>query len=308
MPPASATTSRATAGRSASASARSARETVDLKAWTAEQLIEEAHAAFERVWQQRDGWGNEDASESTIDIAEFLSENNYPERIRGTLRDRLTYLWADLLANSSFWSPTQSNEKFKLDAALLIHADDALRGVDLTDPTVHPLTRLAAILGDLERWHNRQDRPEAAFEARLDRLRRLIQAFGAGSSKTSELRDGLRLSVESFSRDLPWWSMGMARLAEQVRTDEREATPLVAARAIALGGAEAHPESLGAQTCRAIVEQIEAPSVSVASMSNDGTRRRSIELSYKNLTRLYFRAYRTDLIDRVESSNDYQLL
>ncbi len=147
---------------------------VDLKRWTLEQIVAEANRAFGRVWAERAAWG-----ESSIgELARYIDQNDYPPRIRGTLRDAVSYLWVELLADSSLWRPGQSNELYQLDVAALIAGDPAhSAALDLADPRVHPLAKIGAVLDDLEAWHGSAGRPEAALEARLERLRRLHAAF-----------------------------------------------------------------------------------------------------------------------------------
>jgi len=70
---------------------------VDLKRWTLEQIVAEANRAYSRVWAERARWG-----ESSIgELARYIDQNDYPARIRGTLRDAVSYLWVELLADSS---------------------------------------------------------------------------------------------------------------------------------------------------------------------------------------------------------------
>lgn len=76
--------------------------TVDLKAWTKDQIYAEAQRAYAEVWKQRAELGAEPISR----LAEFLDQNNYPEGIRSTLRDAISYLYADLLADASLDSGT----------------------------------------------------------------------------------------------------------------------------------------------------------------------------------------------------------
>jgi hypothetical protein len=149
---------------------------VDLKRWTLEQIVAEANRAYSRVWAERAKWG-----ESSIgELARYIDQNDYPARIRGTLRDAVSYLWVELLADSSLWRPGQANQLYQLDVPALIAGDPARSAaLDLAEPRVHPLSKIGAVLDDLEVWHGSAGRPEAALEARLERLRRLNAAFAS---------------------------------------------------------------------------------------------------------------------------------
>ena len=276
-------------------------EEVDLKKWTADQIYSEAEDAYRAVWAERESWGDGPIGP----LAEVLEQNSYPPRIRGTLRDTISYLWAELLGNSSYWGPEDSNEIFRLDLETLLSTDPAA-GQDLTATETHPLTKLTAVLADLESWHRGANRPEAAFEARLNRLERLWGQLSEKEDRARLVAD-LEAEVEDLGRRYEWWSVGMARLAQWLQ-EGSDPNRLDHARTVALKGRRAHPDSVGGRQCNSIVAAIEAPSYSLTAMASDGLDRRSIEISHKNLAALHFRAYRVDLGRTVEGAKDYNLL
>lgn len=274
---------------------------IDLKSWTKEQILTEAARAYVEAWKVRDALGKEPVAR----LSDFLQPNNYPDGIRGSLRDAVSYLFVELLADSSGWRPEQSNDLFQLDLEALLAGDPAVaHAVSLEDPAVHPLVRLGAILSDLEAWHAASGQREAVLEARLERLRRLHQSFSNAEDRLRIKKD-LETRLPAF-RELPWWSVGQAELAEFVRV-ETTADNLVRARAIALAGAKAYPDSPGGIRCRSIIESIEAPDYQLAAMANDGSRKRSIEVTHRNLAALTFRAYPIELEKRVSEAHDYNL-
>ena len=165
--------------------------------------------------------------------------------------------------------------------------------------------RIGALLDNLEAWHAGRGEREAALEARLERLRRLHDSFTESADRLVLRRElSRRLSAH---RDVPWWAEGQAVLAGFVQADDRPGN-LVRARALALEGARAYPGSIGGQRCRSFAASIERPDYQIASMSSDGTGRRSIEVTHRNLPTLHFRAYALDLVKRVESVRNYNLL
>ncbi len=275
---------------------------VDLKAWTRDEIQAEAVRAYAEVWQDREALGRVAVNA----VAEFVEPNNYPKEIRGTLRDAASYLFAALLADTSGWRPEQSNGVFSLDSKALIAGDAAVsRLVKLDDPALHPLLKLGAVLDDLEAWHAGAGEKEAAFEARLERLRRLDTAFTDEGDRTA-IRKDLAAKLPSYA-GVPWFSMGKAQLADFARQSDGPGN-LVRARALALEAIQAYPKSLGADRARSIAGQIEAPDWSMAAMASDGAGRRSIEVTHRNLSALHFRAYRVDLEERVGRAKDYNLL
>ena len=279
--------------------------TVDLKAWTREQIYDEAVRAYVDLWKEREALGRESVKE----LSEFVEPNDYPPGIRPTLRDALSYFFAELLADTSGWSPAQSNGIYALDLAGLLRADAkstaATASARLGDPAIHPVERFVAVLADLEGWHLGRSQREAAFEARLERLRRLHTAFTEEDDRDAIERD-LDHRLPAMA-DLPWFAMGQAQLAEFLESGS-EGDALVRARAAAETGRRAYPDSIGGQRCRAIVARIEAPGYDVYAMESDGAGRRSILVNHRNVARLDFRAYALDLPRRLEAIRDMNRL
>jgi uncharacterized protein YfaS (alpha-2-macroglobulin family) len=275
---------------------------VDLKAWTRDQITAEAARAFTAAWKEREALG----AESVETLKEFVELNDYPRTVRGTARDAIAYLFTGFLADTGGWRPEQASELFTLERDALVAGREATSGsVAAGDPAVHPLVRLGAILDDHEAWHRARGEREAELEARLTRLRRLRDAYTDPGDREA-IRKDLARRLPAF-RDVAWWAMGQAELAEMTRSEDRP-TALVRARALALEGEKAWPDSVGGRRCRSIVASIEAPDFQVASMSSDGPEKRSIEVRHRNLAALHFRAYPFDLEVRLATAKDYSLL
>ena len=267
-------------------------ETVDLAVWTGAQIAAEINRAFARAWHGRRALGQRSLGR----LAAYVEQNGYPARIRGTTRDTLSYLWAEVLVDSSTWSPAEAHAVERLDFDALLagqpHLEVPLEAA-LTRAEVHPLVKLAIVLGDLEAWHRAGERPEAAFEAYRQRLLALT-AHARNASDRARLSSGLEARLEALGRQYPWWSMGMAARADLAR-DSTGHEHLIAAFQLATEGAQAFPESLGGRRCRALADTIEAPWFQLAGMAVDGPGRRSLGVTYKNLPALFLRAYHLPL-------------
>lgn len=274
---------------------------VDLKRWTSEQIAAAANRAFERVWQARAAWGAEPIGE----LSRYLQQNDFPPRIRGTLRDAVTYLWVELLDDSSLWRPGQDAEIYRLELGELL-AGVPGAAPDLADPRVHPLLRIAFLTGDLERWHAAAGRAEAALEATLERIRRLDGHLERAEDHAT-VRSALATRLAAFDHSLEWWAAGQAELAQLTRVEDAP-DALVRARAIALAGAERHPGTIGGQRCHHVVAAIEEPAYQVTATASDATGERSIRVTHRNLGTLYFRAYRYDLERFLAAGQDRNLL
>jgi uncharacterized protein YfaS (alpha-2-macroglobulin family) len=270
----------------------------DLKAWTRDQIYAEAQKAYQTLWEQRAALGNEPVSV----LAEYVQPNNYPAGIRSTLRDAVSYLYISLLADTTFWRPEESNEIYRLNLKALLGAPP--KTVALADAAVHPILKIQAILGDLEAWHAGNGRREAALEARLELLRRLHASFSQAEDRAA-IEGALQTLLPRY-RDVSWWAMGMATMAEFTGAQD-QAGKLIRVRRIADEGYRAFPESVGGKRCLFMLRQVEAPDFQITSMSTDGSQKRSIEVTHKNLRALYFRAYDTRLSQRLEKGESLDL-
>jgi len=276
-------------------------EEVDLKRWTMHQIHDAAKDAYLSVWSNRAVLGT--LPRDTL--KEIMTPNGYPEGIRPTLRDAVSYLFVATLSDTQGWTPEQSNETWRLDLEDLLRSKPGERPRIVGNRTAHPLVRVVAVLEDLESWHTASGNRNGAFEARLERLRRLHAAFTEGTDR-AVIRAHLEKRIPAMA-DRPWSAMGRAQLAGFVQQlDEPDA--LIRARRIALKGHEAWPDSVGGQRCLHMVKSIEAPDYNLESMKSDGPRKRSMGINYKNLKTLYLRAYPVNLKRQVESSDDWNLL
>ncbi len=243
-----------------------------------------AMAASREAWSLRQDLGEIPLSS----LHRYLMPNNYPSEIRGTMRDALTYQFVEILGNREVRWNEDSEGTAGLDLPALIRGE--IRG-DQAAPD-HPLREMAAVLGDLEAWHLAAGRREAALEARLTRMRWLHEAFTDEEDRRLISRD-LEAYLEGF-RDVPWWSMGMATLAELLMQEE-EPGHFARAHAVAVAGRDAWPDSPGGKRCATIASAIELPGFRLEAMKSDGLGRRSLAVTHKNLSTLYFRAHTYDL-------------
>jgi uncharacterized protein YfaS (alpha-2-macroglobulin family) len=275
---------------------------VDLKAWTRDQIFEEAWTTLLRVWDDR-GRLQDFAPK---DFPDYWSPGDYPAGIRSTLRDSVVYLMARLLIDTGFWTPRQTNELFLLNLEALTGDPAAEKSAAdiLKSPASHPLEKIAALLGEHESFCRRSGRPEGALEARLERLQALYESFTQEEDRSHILKR-LAEFLPKY-RSYPWWAMGQAVMAEWTRS-ESAADSLIRARRLAQEGVDAYPNSPGGRRCLNIVKSLEAPHYSVEIMLTDAPGKRSIRVTHRNLDRLFFRAYPVDLMERIRTSKDYNL-
>lgn len=262
-------------------------EKVDLKAWTSQQIGEEISRSFDEIMKLEEIL----ARPAPDFFKTYVSENNYPMGIKPVFRDVVVEMATRHLANSQYWTPRESREVYKNDFGALSRKPPTKR-IAASDLTRHPIEKIASWLGEHREFHLRAKREEAALNALYMLYEKLFQASNEAGDR-EVLRKNLK-SLQGSNRGLSWWSRGQALLSDQIASGDSPSR-LIEARAEALAGLKAFPESIGGKMCASIVQRIEAPSYSVLSMSTDSAAKRSILVNYKNLTRLYLRAYKMDV-------------
>lgn len=273
---------------------------VDLKAWTTEQLGSAIGAAFDDV--MKEGGATLEGPAPAF-VGKFLDKNSHPSGVRPTLRDAVVYMTVEHLRNTQFWTAEQSAEiyRIEIDKQFEGSASSATARISAGDERFHPLRRLASWLNDHREFHTRAGRIEAIMETRYVLFESLYSAMTESDDRL-ELRKRLAKYQESNS-NLPWWSRGQALLADFVRQDV-VAGGLIQARAIAKAGQERHPSSYGGTLCAAIVNEIERPEYRMNVMATDGGDKPSIMVQYKNLSKLFFRAYAVDIDSILKSKKN----
>ena len=272
----------------------------DLKTWTTARIGEEISKSFDAAMAFDEGL---DAP-----VPEWfrfaLRPNSYPKGIRPLLRDAVAYLAVQHLVNQQFWAPAESNEVYKLGFDRLARLTEGRR-IPAAAPGKHPLEKAATWLAELSAFHSVRGESEAALEARYELLEALHAAATEAADRAS-VREALRALQASAPR-APWWARGQALLAEMIRAEERPGN-LIDARREALAGRDAFPASPGGEMCAVIVHEIERPEQSTLSMQADAPGKRSLLVEYRNLRKLYFRAFKIDFEARLRSGKGNNFL
>jgi hypothetical protein len=277
--------------------AREDSEALDLEKATRSEIYAAALADLDAVWQQR-----AELSEIPLSrVYRYLIPNDYPPEVRGTLRDAASYQLAELLADSSFWTVEQAQDLPRSELPRLLESS-VQAGPAAAE--IHPLVRMAAVLGDLEAWHQERGERAGALEARLQRLRFLHTHLQRPEERIA-LREHLERSLSDV-RDVSWSAMGRALLADWIRQEERP-DALFRAHEIARLCLADWPDTPGSRRCLDVAQEIEAPEFELRGMGSDGLDRRSLRVRHKNLAGLRFRAWAVDVTTRLASKQRHGL-
>lgn len=265
----------------------------DLKYWTQDELVSEARRAYRAAWDKRKELG--DLPITTLQA--FLKEDNYPPGIRNRLRDAMTYLLVQHLADTTAWTLAQNQDIYQ------IHLHDLLKGhvpkkLLIDDTKIHPFIILTHCLKDLENWNRESKRPEAELEARLVWIEKAHASLKhIQGNSTQGIDDSNTLAfIELLTSFLPrfrkyaWWSMGQYRLADLI-SQTNNPHRLAQARERLLEGEKAYPNQVGGQFCNARRQELERADFNFEALLTDNLKRNTILIRHKNLSKLYFRAY-----------------
>ncbi|MCX7944671.1 MAG: MG2 domain-containing protein [Deltaproteobacteria bacterium] len=272
---------------------------IDIKKFTKEDIYYEAQRAYLRVFANREALSDIKVKS----FSNYIQPNSYPERIRGTLRDAITYLYVELLNNTNLWEPDELNMVYTLPINNMVPSKKIV--VNLSDKDTHPLLKIVYILDDLYEWHSFRKEDEAAFEALLTKLEILYSRFTY--PKDREVIKEFLENVLKRMEHLEWWTVGMATLVDFYMKEDKPDS-LIKAHRIAAECQKRFLSSIGSKMCYTKQKIIESPSYEVAGMSVDKVNQRSVLVSYKNLRRIYLRAYKLDFFSLLNKSYDYYLL
>lgn len=260
----------------------------DVRTWSADQLSSRISSILYEIWTWRDSL----ADIPTATVREFINPDTYPDKVRGTLADTVAYMLTDKLADSSLWTPAESNGLWRLDIVTLM---GPAQRTGATDPAAgrHPLETMSLILRDLEALKDARGLTDSAFESRLVLINTLTAHAGSLPKWKRHMMEWLAERLEKIS-GFDWWAEGMYVLADMTRAlDVKDS--LVRARAIAEQCVKGRPGSAGATRCMNLIHQIEASSISsLTSRANAPLGTDSLSLSTRNVNHVWFRAWRVD--------------
>src|SRR5690606_5074673 len=131
------------------------------------------------------------------------------------------------------------------------------------------------------------DDASALIDTDLNRLEFAHQR-GIGDVDNDRYREALKSFVVRHAKSAISTRAQFHLAALAYQSDDR-----VRARAIAQSAVDAHPKSFGASQCRALIEQIEAPSIEIATEhvwnpELDEADQATIDVKYRNTTEVFF--------------------
>ena len=233
--------------------------------------------------------------------AKLLQMGNSPESYRPTLYDFLAFN-ALKYYQSGERAGTQAQDAFdlKVNSPVFSSAEDFLAwGVKTTDPDSR-IVKAIHLFQEVLKFHKNEKQNDAFIDANLHRI-----AFANNAAKGEDKVIAYRKALNDFIlkyKDHVITSRAYFALAKSYES----AQDLVEARRLAHIGSKNHPDSHGGKLCHNLIQNIERNSIAISSENIWNEPFPKINVNYKNLKRVYFKAISYDWVDVFESKDQYK--
>lgn len=221
----------------------------------------------------------------------YVLKNTFPKDVRPTLKDIVVYSAVEHLSNSSYWSPKDANAVYTLSHPQLVKG--AIKA-NLLDTQHHPLSRMSYLLTTHKTFHASKNRLGAALEAEYVLIENMFQHVSGANDKKVYSEALLTLQKNSANKKHEWWAKGQALLAQQQIANTEDIERNIKALRFIDEAIKLYPDSFGGKQCASIRHQILTKNFSMIALNHDGENRKTIQIKYKNINKLYFRAYSFD--------------
>jgi len=269
----------------------------DMLTWDLPRILAEVDHRFQQALSHK-----EDLKKLPIQtFSKFLTPGKLDDAYRPTLYDFVAHE-ALSFYNSGEQAGAKAQDEFVLNADSPIFADKKsfLAWKPNAPETPSPLLRAIALYQELLRFHKEDLDPRAYADVDLARLR-FGKNHAKGSAKTERYRSSLKTYIKTWKAH-EMTSMGLYELARLTNEDGEK----VRAHDIASQGKAAFPESRGGRLCHNLIAQIEAPSLTTNTERTWTNPWPTLDVRYRNLEEVFFRAIPHDLIgDLAKKNNNY---
>jgi uncharacterized protein YfaS (alpha-2-macroglobulin family) len=230
------------------------------------------------------------------DFEALLVKGNVPDSYRPTMYDFVAH---EALAfyNSGEQAAAKSQDAFDLSADSPVFSDAAQflawkpESTDEDSPKLKAIQLYQALLN----FHAEDDDQSAWLDVDLLRLN-FGNNYSFGEEKTARYKAALKRFAES-NNEHQISSRALHHLATVVQGEGE----LVEARKIALQGKNSFPASVGGRRCHNLIEEIESPTVQITTERVWNNPLPTVDVRYKNLTKVYFRVVEYDWDKRLAS-------
>ena len=264
----------------------------DFTTWSLPRILDEIDNQFDKAFE-----GSDVLKDASVeDYAMLLDKGTAPASYRPTIFDVIAHNALEFYSAGEHGA-ARPQDAFDLMADSPIFADrDAFVAwkPDTTD-TDSLLLRAIGLQQELLLFHADDEDRSALLDADLLRL-----VFGYdhafGEEKTQRFKSALKRFEQEHSTH-PISSRALHELAQVIHGEE----DFIEAHKLASTGLARHPDSIGANRCYNLIQQIEAPSASVSTERVWTDPPATIDVQYRNVTKMYFRIVPFDFEDFINS-------
>ena len=256
----------------------------DFETWDLQRLLSQIDELL------TDGLADAEALKkiAVTDYAELIQEGQISDAHRPTMYDFLAHRAIQFYQMDEQITRPQDNFELTADSPALADRDAFLNWEPETTDNDSALLKAVRLYQDVLRFHIDDDDLTALLDADLLRLA-FANRHIPGSEATIRYRAALqRLADANVKHELS--SLALAMLAASQQSDDE----LVKAHAIATTGMKRFPESRGGKTCFNLIQQIEAPMLSVNAETVWNAAGPEVNVTYRNIDRVHFRMVKFD--------------
>ncbi len=259
----------------------------DFETWDLPRLLNETEELFSTALSSADEL-------KKIPIAEYdelLIKGNVSDNHRPTLFDFIAFQALNFYSLDEQIIRRQNAFDLSADGPIFASTDQFLKWSPETDDEDSHIVKAVKLYQALLEFHADDEDPAARLDADLSRLR-FGHVMAVGSEKSARYKAALQRFADRHV-DHPLSALAIARIAEVVRGENE----LVRAHEIANQGLARFPNSVGGRLCFNIIKQIEAPSASAATERVWNNAGATIDVTYRNVDKVYFRLIKFDYLN-----------
>ena len=266
----------------------------DFTTWSLPQILAEVDAQFDKAFAHADI-----LKATSVDSYEILLDKpNSKEAVRPTMFDVIAHNALEFYAAGE-QGANQIQDAFELSAASPVFGsrEEFLAWQPATTDNDALLLRAVQLYQELIRFHLNDENPSALLDADLLRIQ-FANEHAFGDEKSERYKAALKRFEQAHSKHVIS-TRALHMLAAQLQADGA----LVEAHKIAAEGVQRFPDSVGANRCHNLMMEIEAPSAfaSTERIWNDPWP--TIDVRYRNTTKIYFRLVRFDFDGFIRSNH-----
>lgn len=267
----------------------------DITSWDLTQILSEIDAQFTKALAQPDKL----KAIPITDYDELLEKGNAPDTYRPTLFDFLAHNAIDFYSSGA-QAGNRQQDAFDLSAESPIFgsAEDFIRWQPATNDDSSPTLNGIKLYQQLMEFHETDSDQSAFLDNDLARL-----TFGNNKAFGEEKDSRYKAALVRFS-DEHTDSVISSRALNDLATAiyNQGSGDAVKAHEVASTGQNRFPDSVGGRRCHNLIQRIEAKEARVATERVWNNPRPTIDVSYRNITKVHFRLVPYSFDDYIKSA------